>query len=431
MDNFSTSYQVRLLALLVLDKNFYLEIGPLVDENYLSSYFARWLWGVIHKYYKEYNNSPNVAVLENECSLKPPDLLPEEEPLGEEFLSILRIGQMDDAEYIRNTALKFLASRQLRIALGERSDDIDEGNIDPIMESVRDLQQKLTKKRGVLEDTKVFSLLNLKEIYAAGAGLQTGINLIDQYVGGLFKKELTLIMADTNVGKSQLLIAMGGHIIRQGKRVLHITLEMSAARTLIRYFTTLIDPPWDLQYDNILKFHPEELVFNYVEDLNKRYEEFFGIEQLPTGKGTVEDIHRMCLLHQPDVLIVDYLDLLKPAVSREAKRFELGDITAHLRGLSMELAIPVVTATQASRQAARRRIVGSDLVAEDYEKIRISDVVVGMGQNGDDALKSEVIMLLSKSRNTEKGRAERYRMDFGRCRFHVLRQEITGGQEDE
>ena len=70
--------------------------------------------------------------------------------------------------------------------------------------------------------------------------------------------------------------------------------------------------------------------------------------------------------------------------------------------------------------------MGKEFVAEDYEKIRVSDVVVGMGQTQDDALKREVILNLTKSRNTEKGRMERYTIDYNTVRFILQRAEIYG-----
>ena len=128
-----------------------------------------------------------------------------------------------------------------------------------------------------------------------------------------------------------------------------------------------------------------------------------------------------------ELLIVDYLELLKPPQKRDALRYEMSDITVALRGIASEYNIHVATATQANRQSVNKRIIGKEVTSEDYGKMRIADVGIGMGQTKEDALKNEVVLNLTRSRNSAKNVAERYIMDFQHMRMKFQRNEVVTG----
>ena len=422
MNNFSPSFQTRLLALLYLDKEFHLAFAHQMQGLYFTTFIGKWLFEYLILHFAKYKELPTKTVIENEILAQNPDILPEEQSGLQEFLGILTLGNVTEVAYVKETVTNFINNRQVRLALNEQAGAIEEGNVEELIQSLRKIQAP-ARTRG-FDDIYTFSLLNLKEIYESTGAYMTGVAMIDHHVGGLYNKELTLIMADTNVGKSLMLTYIGGQLLRQQKKVLHVTLEMSAARTLLRYMTTLLERDSTLNYTNLIACNPIDECFNHVVNLREKYESYMALEELPTGRGTIADIEKLIEKHQPQVLIVDYLDLIKAATIREHKRFELGEIAVQLRGLGAEYGIPVVSATQTSRQAANRRIVGKEYVAEDYEKIRVSDVVIGMGQSQDDALKREVILYLTKSHNTEKGRMQRYSIDYNTIRFILQREEI-------
>src|SRR5262249_62133973 len=98
------------------------------------------------------------------------------------------------------------------------------------------------------------------------AGSKPGLPLIDTVVGGLQLKQLSIILADTNVGKSFLLTHISGAALKKQRKVLHVTLEMSLARTLLRYFTNLAEPQDEITYNSILAFDrsEQESIYAYV-----------------------------------------------------------------------------------------------------------------------------------------------------------------------
>ncbi len=431
---FTPAFQIRLLAILCLDKEFYLKSIGLLDSTFFSIFVGQCAFTILTEHFKAYKQLPSRLIFETELNgNNPPDLIPEAQPLLEEFFALLNVGGVPEGDYIKDSFKHFISTRQLRTILHEEAEHIDEGKFDEVVTALRKGQRVTGEANSSLEDPDhVFSLLNLKELYLKTEGIKTSIGLIDAYVGGLQKKEMTLIFGDSNVGKSLLMAFMGGTAVQNYRRVLHVGLEMSAARNLIRYFTTMANPSDNINYNKILTGEPLDQVHNYIVQLRDKYEGYLFMEEIPTGKCSIEDLYRLVDKYAPiDVLVLDYLDLMKPPQKRDNIRFESKDITTALRGLAVETGIALLTATQASRAAARRRIVDLKFVAEDYEKVRIADTVISIGQSMQDSLNGQVVLFLAKSRNTIKDKAERYFIDYNNMKFRLCKPELLGRVEDD
>src|SRR5262249_40532112 len=246
--------------------------------------------------------------------------------------------------------------------LSEKSDAIDAGNFDELFYELKHQSKKFNGATCGLVDEYVFSYLNLREVWDAKAGIKTDIPLIDNVVNGLEPKQLSIVLADTNVGKSFLLTHIGGAALRQHRKVLHVTLEMSLARTLCRYCANLSEPEHGITHTNLVNLDPAEEVIDYILRLRTKYEGFLNIVEYPTGKCTIRNLEALLERYpSTELLLVDYLELLKPPQKRDALRYELSDITVALRGIASEYGIHVATATQANRQSVNKRIIGKEV----------------------------------------------------------------------
>jgi hypothetical protein len=76
----------------------------------------------------------------------------------------------------------------------------------------------------------------------------------------------------------------------------------------------------------------------------------------------------------PDLLIVDYPDLLK--LDKDNYRLDLDEAFKELRGLAVSRNIALAAVSQSHRSAAKAKQVGVENVAEAYSKIAHSDVVL-------------------------------------------------------
>lgn len=89
----------------------------------------------------------------------------------------------------------------------------------------------------------------------------------------------------------------------------------------------------------------------------------------------------------PDVVIVDYADLLAPADARQEKRHQEDETWTALRALSQREHILVVTATQAAKTSYGKWLVDRGHITEDKRKLAHASGVVGINVAGDEKAK--------------------------------------------
>jgi replicative DNA helicase len=88
--------------------------------------------------------------------------------------------------------------------------------------------------------------------------------------------------------------------------------------------------------------------------------------------------------HKPDILIVDYADLLRSSTRVDARYQELGAIYEELRNIAGELNIPVWTASQTQRSSIQDDVIQADKIAESYQKIMTADLVISFSRKLED-----------------------------------------------
>jgi replicative DNA helicase len=87
---------------------------------------------------------------------------------------------------------------------------------------------------------------------------------------------------------------------------------------------------------------------------------------------------------KPDVVIIDYADLMRSSDRVEARHQELGEIYKEIRGMSGELGVPCWTASQTQRSSIQDDIIEADKIASSYEKIMNADLVISLSRKLED-----------------------------------------------
>jgi len=87
---------------------------------------------------------------------------------------------------------------------------------------------------------------------------------------------------------------------------------------------------------------------------------------------------------KPDLIIVDYADLMSANAKTDARYQELGAVYEELRGLAGELQVPIWTASQTQRSAIQDEVIQADKIAESYSKIMTADLVLSISRKLED-----------------------------------------------
>ena len=181
-----------------------------------------------------------------------------------------------------------------------------------------------------------------------------------------------------NLGHFKLL---GASALKEGKTVVHYTLELNENYV-------------GLRYDSIFTGVTTSNIKYYKDDVQTKLSKLPGkllIKYFPTKGASVQTISSHLKQieisgEKPDMVLVDYADILMPTGNFKEKRHAIGTIYEDLRGLAGELEIPIWTASQANRSALEEDVIGADKVAEDYSKVMTADFVMSMSRKVEDKI---------------------------------------------
>jgi DnaB-like helicase C terminal domain len=184
-----------------------------------------------------------------------------------------------------------------------------------------------------------------------------------------------------NAGKSFFLNYVGIQALRQGKKVVHVTLELGSAPVRDRYIRGLFgygqfpskeNPVFGFSSGKvegfvrpickILSRKNPEVILETIENVEAEpfLQQNLLVKEFPSGSLTINELKAYLAtleIHNqfvPDVLIIDYVDLLKSTMGKSKRTDEeLQWLCRQLRAIASEKHLIVVTASQLTREASR------------------------------------------------------------------------------
>ncbi|URF48570.1 replicative DNA helicase [Dinoroseobacter shibae] len=200
------------------------------------------------------------------------------------------------------------------------------------------------------------------------AGVSTGLIDMDKKLGGLHRSDLLILAGRPSMGKTSLATNMAFNIAKAYRRgvkpdgsegtvnggvVGFYSLEMSAEQLAARILSEAAEVP----SEQIRRGDMTETEFRRFVEAAKSLEScplyIDDTPALPISQLAAR-ARRLKRTHGLDVLIVDYLQLVRPATAKDSRVNEVSEITQGLKAIAKELDIPVVALSQLSRQVENR-----------------------------------------------------------------------------
>ena len=207
-----------------------------------------------------------------------------------------------------------------------------------------------------------------------------------------------MVIAPTGAGKSMVLVHLGTQALKEGKTVVHYTLELSDTVVGSRYDSCMTGIPLnDLM-------HNKEEIFDQISDV----EGSLIVKEYPTKSATTQSIknHLEKLKKRgihPDMVIVDYADLLRPVKSRSEKRHELESLYEELRGIAQSMECPIWTASQTNRSGLNAEVITMEAISEAFNKCFVADFIFTVSRTIEDKKANMGRIFLAKNRNGPDG----------------------------
>jgi replicative DNA helicase len=344
---------------------------------------------------------------------------------------------VDERAYLFDHARDWFRQKMMLASMSHAAELIEQGQPDDAQEL---LTRSLTDVAGLGDTDYGVELIDgvdayLEELdltYGEGSSLAipTGMVAIDGVMrGGLRPGELGVFMAPTGRGKSHALVSVARHAFLEGYNVAYYTLEMSAFAIQTRVWTDIIDRPNDANFANEAHLI-KETIGKYADQGTPLGS--LIVKAYPSRTATVQTLsgHLAALERnkewKPDLVVVDYGDILAPSTRRKERRIEETEIFIDLHSIAQALNVGVWTGTQTNREAASRDNVRDIDVAEAWGKMMIADWVWGLSQNETkEKPKHKMRLTPVKTRNAESIKDIPFKTDFSRSKFI----ESDGGDE--
>lgn len=192
------------------------------------------------------------------------------------------------------------------------------------------------------------------------SGLATHYIDIDRMTGGLQPKELIILAARPGMGKTTLALNIAQNMASEGAGVAVFSLEMSKEQLGLRLMAS------EGRVDTF-KLKVGQLGGKDYESLLKAAQR---LAELPIFIDDTPDINvlevrakirRLERRQKFNLVIIDYLQLMKPAVPRNSREKEVAEISSGLKALAKTFEVPVLALSQLNRRIEARDIKRPEL----------------------------------------------------------------------
>jgi len=388
IDEYGPSFQMKVISSLLTHKEFLQNINDVLSDEYFSNPAHKWVINEILKYYEKYHTTISMDILKVEMKKLDNEVL--KVSVKEQLREAYR-ADLEDLQYVQEEFSTFCKNQQLKKALLNSVDLLKAGDYDSIKYMIESAMKAGADKNIGHEYKRDVESRYREDHRKIVPTPWPEINELIQ--GGLGNGDLGLIFGNPGGGKSWTLVALGGFAVQMGFNVIHYTLELSEAYTGRRY-------------DAFFTGTPVDQLEKHKGDVEKSTSELPGeliIREFPMGKTTISTIESHIqkvrdLGIEPDLIIIDYIDLLSTRKRNVDRKGEIDDIYTSTKGLARELNLPIWSVSQVNRAGAKDDVIEGDKAAGSYDKMMITDLSISLSRKKEDKVNGTGRLHIMKNR---------------------------------
>jgi replicative DNA helicase len=415
MEEYGAPFQMKVISALLTHKEFLQSIEDVLSDEHFSNPAHKFIINEILKYYEKYHTTISLEMLKVEMKKLDNEVLKVsvKEQLREAYKT-----DASDLEYVQEEFSTFCKNQQLKKALLSSVDLIKAGDYDSIKHMIENAM-KAGQDKNIGHEYKKDTESRYREDHRMIVPTPwSKINSLIQ--GGVGNGDLALIFGNPGGGKSWTLVALGGHAVKLGYNVIHYTLELSESYTGRRYDAYFTGIPVDQLDVN------KDRVESALADLKGE----LIIREFPMGKTTITTIENHIkkvrdMGIEPDLILIDYIDLLSSRNKRADRKEEIDDIYVSTKGLARELNLPIWSVSQVNRAGAKDNVIEGDKAAGSYAKIMISDICMSLSRKKEDKVGGTGRFHVMKNRYGGDGMT--FEVDVNTSNGHI----VIGEEYDE
>ena len=439
--------ETTILKNLIYNEEYTRKVLPFLSVNYFQEREDKILYEKIAEYINQYNALPTqeaLAIELDKSSIK-----------DEEFQNTLKLlesitNENDEANisWLLDSTEKFCQDRAIYNAVVESISILDEkGRNTRDKGSIPDI---LSDALSVSFDPHVGHdyFLDADERYKFYHRIEEKIpwdleffNRITK--GGLSNKTLNIALAGTGVGKSLFMCHVAASCLSQNYNVLYITLEMAEERIAERVDANLLN----ISIDDLQKI-PKDLYDKKIDKLKQTIKGKLIVKEYPTAAANVN--HFRALLNElnlkksfvPHIILIDYINIctssrIKPGSNVNSYTY-IKSIAEELRGLAVENAIPILSATQTTRSGFTNTDIGLEDTSESFGLPATADFMFAIISTEQMEELNQIMIKQLKNRYSDPTSNRKFVIGIDRSKMKLYDVEqfaqnelVDTGQEDE
>jgi hypothetical protein len=336
------------------------------------------------RYFSEYRNLPLFDIIKVETGV---DLTP-------------RDVAKHEFEYVTDEIEKHCRNMAMRLAIINSAEKyLEAADYGAIEQEVRNaLMVSVDNNLGLnlFEDPE----LRLMMMKTNLDGRSIGWPSVDQVIDCIRRGELLLFAGGTGSGKSIMLANVANNMAKDNLNVLYITFELQDSLVAKRCDSIVTGIPNKEIFDDITA------VSTALKAIEASYGTFY-VKKMPNGTKSNE-IRAYLMEYElqfgfaPDVLCVDYLDLMSPNMRIDGNRFDIDKaITEELREICVDFNAYGFTASQLNRDAVDSVVKSQSHIAGGISKLNTVDAALAISRTEEQKDRGEIELQLLKLRNAE------------------------------
>lgn len=328
------------------------------------------------------------------------------------------------ARFIKDASIKSKAIKDLNDVRNDLT--IDSGKT--AREVIERTQSKLTDLTGSLETSKMASSISdyydtfindLKERMktfkesgdqlAAAHGIPTGFKTLDMKLHGWQPGNTIVVGARTGIGKSVFAVDEALAAASAGMSVLFFSMEMTLREIETRFVACITGIPINKLVAGNIDDKQLEMVVNAQKEVSR-----LKIDIDTSQDSTIEYIRSTASKKAQsedglDLVIIDYLGLIKYIGNRNDKQNQIADMSRSLKEMAMTMGIPVIILVQLDNRLRGEEAEEEPTLAHIRESGAIANdanVIILLHRRKDETKKASDIptkFIIEKNRGGEKG----------------------------
>ena len=441
--NLTQRIEATILSNLIHNEEYTRKVIPFLKVEYFNDYTESVIFKTVSEYIEKYNNSPTIESLT--IDIQKAILNEDQYKAVQEYLVALSVESSHDFLWLVDQTEKFCKDKAIYNAILEGIHIIDGKSKDQTPEA---LPAILTEALSVSFDTHIGHdyMEQSEERYDYYHEKEEKIPFDLEFFnkitkGGLPNKTLNVCLAGTGVGKSLFMCHVAAATLMQSKNVLYITLEMAEKKIAERIDANLMNISMDDLHDL-----PRRMFESRVDKIRKKTEGKLIIKEYPTASahcGHFRALHNELLLKKtfrPHIIFIDYINICA------SQRFKYGSnvnsytyikgIAEEMRGLAVELNVPIVSATQTTRQGFTSTDIGLEDTSESFGLPATADLMFALISTEELEQLNQMLVKQLKNRYNDPTTNKRFivGVDRGKMKLYDVSQQaqtdlVDSGQE--